>query len=83
MPTVTVKLSAAEHVRLQAAAARRRTTKSAVLREAFARQSAGASTGSSGTLWDKIGHLAGALDGPGNLSTLSKKLPGYGCSRRS
>lgn len=83
MPAVTVKLSAAEHARLKAAAARRRTTKSAVLREAFARQSVGAKAGSAGTLWDKIGHLAGSLDGPGNLSALSKTLPGYGRSRRS
>lgn len=83
MPTVTVKLSAAEHARLKAAAARRRTTKSAVLREAFARESIDTRAGSAGTLWDKIGHLAGSLDGPGNLSTLSKTLPGYGRSRRS
>ncbi|MDI1251400.1 MAG: hypothetical protein PSV13_21240 [Lacunisphaera sp.] len=82
MPTVTVKLSTTEHARLKAAAARRRTSKSAVLREAFARQTATAPTGTTGTLWDKIGHLAGAIDGPGNLSTLSKTLPGYGRSRR-
>lgn len=83
MPTVTVKLSASEHARLKAAAVRRRTTKSAVLREAFARQSTSGGTGSSGQLWDKIGHLAGSIDGPGNLSSLSKTLPGYGRSRRS
>jgi hypothetical protein len=33
------------------------------------------------TLWDRIGHLAGSIDGPGNLSTLSKTLPGYGRPR--
>lgn len=78
MPTVTIKLSDADHARLKAEAARRRTSKSAVLREAFARTSAQPRTGS---LWEKIGHLAGSIDGPGNLSTLSKTLPGYGRSR--
>jgi len=33
------------------------------------------------TLWDRIGHLAGSIDGPGNLSALSKTMPGYGRSR--
>lgn len=82
MPTVTIKLSATEHARLKAAATRRRTSKSAVLREAFARQTATAPASATGTLWDRIGHLAGAINGPGNLSTLSKTLPGYGRSRR-
>ncbi|MFI5336993.1 MAG: hypothetical protein ACHQ5A_09425 [Opitutales bacterium] len=78
MPTVTIKLSAAEHARLKAEAARRRTTKSALLRSAYAKSS---ETPSPGSLWDKIGHLAGSIDGPGNLSALSKTLPGYGRSR--
>jgi hypothetical protein len=78
MPTVTIKLSAAEHARLKADAARRRISKSAVLRQAFAKSQARAGTGS---LWDKIGHLAGSINGPGNLSTLSKTLPGYGRPR--
>lgn len=78
MPTVTIKLSPAEHARLEADASRRRISKSAVLRQAYAKASA---QGRSGSLWDKIGHLAGSIDGPGNLSTLSKTLPGYGRSR--
>lgn len=79
MPTVTIKLSAAEHARLQAAAARRRTSKSAVLREAFARQE---KTAPAGSFYERAKHLIGVLDGPGNLSALSKTLPGYGRSRR-
>lgn len=82
MPTVSIKLSAAEHARLKAAAARRRTTKSAVLRAALAQASEASQPGPKGTLWDRIGHLAGVFDGPGNLSTLSKTLPGYGRPRR-
>lgn len=79
MPTVTVKMPKALHAQLEAEAARKRTTKSALLRAAYARKQ-GANAG--GTLWDKIGHLAGSIDGPGNLSALSKTLPGYGRSRR-
>jgi len=78
VPTVTIKLSPAEHARLEADAARRRISKSAVLRQAYAQTSHQARAGS---LWDKIGHLAGSIDGPGTLSTLSKTLPGYGRSR--
>jgi hypothetical protein len=78
MPTVTIKLSAAEHAQLKADAVRRRTSKSALLRAAYAQQRASEQRG---TLWEKIGHLAGSIDGPGNLSALSKTLPGYGRSR--
>jgi hypothetical protein len=78
MPIVTIKLSEAEHARLEADAARLRISKSAVLREAYARVSA---QGRSGSLWSRIGHLAGSIDGPGNLSKLNKTLPGYGRSR--
>ncbi len=78
METVTVKLTPAEHARLKADAARLRISKSAVLRKAYAKM---ATRTPAGSLWDKIGHLAGSIDGPGNLSTLSKTLPGYGRSR--
>lgn len=77
MPTVTVKLPKAMHARLVAEAARRRTSKSEVLRDSFAQQPAARP----GTLWDRVKHLAGSIDGPGNLSAMSKKLPGYGRSR--
>ena len=60
-----------------AEAAARRKSEAAVLRESFEKQ-----TGlKNQTLWDRIGHLAGSIDGPGNLSSLSKTLPGYGRSR--
>ncbi len=82
MPTVTIKLSAAEHAKLKATAARRRTSKSAVLREAFAQQSAAGRGSATGTLWDKIGHLAGSINGPGDLSTNPRYMESYGKSRR-
>ena len=77
MPAVTVQMPKAQHTRLVAEAARRRTTKAAVLRRSF-----DVLIGKKPlTLWDRIGHLAGSIDGPGNLSALSKTLPGYGRSR--
>lgn len=82
MPTVTIKLSAAEHAKLKAMAARRRTSKSAVLREAFAQQSAAALAGTTGSLYDRIKHLAGSIKGPGDLSTNPRYMEGYGKSRR-
>ena len=77
MPAVTVQLPKALHSRLRAEAVRRRKTEAAVLRESFEKMT-GLKTP---TLWDRIGHLAGTIDGPGNLSTLSKTMPGYGRSR--
>lgn len=77
MPAVTVKLPKSLHTRLAAEAARRGTSEAMVLRESFEKISGLKKI----TLWDRIGHLAGSLDGPGNLSALSKTLPGYGRSR--
>ena len=77
MPVVTVKMPKAMHARLETEATRRRTSKSAVLRDSFAAQS----SPRPGALWERIQHLAGSIDGPGNLSALSKKLPEYGRSR--
>ena len=79
MPTVTVKMPPALHSRLEAEAARRRTPKSAILREAFAARQAGAPAGS---FYERAKHLIGAASGPGDLSTNPKYMAGYGKSRR-
>jgi hypothetical protein len=79
MPVVTVKMPKALHAQLESEAARRRTTKSAILREAFARRSPDAPVGS---LYDRARHLIGSIKGPGDLSARSKALKGYGQSRR-
>ncbi len=79
MPTVTVKMPQPLHARLEAEAARRHTTKSAILREAFAQRSVGAPAGS---FHERAKHLIGAASGPGDLSARSKTLTGYGRSRR-
>ena len=75
MPAVT--MPKAMHTRLTKEAARRRTTKANVLRDSLAKPAGLRKP----TLWDRIGHLAGRIDGPGNLSALSKTMPGYGRSR--
>ena len=79
MPTVTVKMPADLHARLEAEAARRATTKSAILREAFAREPSAAPAGS---FYERAKHLIGTASGPGDLSTNPKYLAGYGKSRR-
>jgi hypothetical protein len=77
MPVVTIKMPKAMHARLESEAARRRTTKSAILRDAFARtESSDASRAPS--LAQRAKHLIGTIDGPGDLSARSKKLVGYG-----
>jgi hypothetical protein len=76
MPTVTVSLTQDLHRRLAAEAARRRVSKSAVLRDAFTKQSGAAK----GTLAERAKHLIGSVDGPGDLSRKSKPLAGYGRS---
>lgn len=80
MPVVTVKMPSSLHARLEAEARRRRTTKSAVLREAFAQRPSAAPAGS---LYERARHLIGSIGGPGDLSARSKTLKGYGQSRRS
>ena len=79
MPTVTVKMPADLHARLEAEAARRATTKSAILREAFAR---GPSAAPASSFYERAKHLIGAASGPGDLSTNPKYMAGYGKSRR-
>ena len=79
MPVVTVKMPKSLHSRLEAEAARRRTSKSAVLREAFARRDSSLPAGS---LYERVRHLIGSIDGPGDLSTNPRHMEGYGRSRR-
>jgi hypothetical protein len=79
MPTVSVKMPKELHARLEAEATRRGTTKSAVLREAFAQRQTVVPKGS---LYERAKHLIGSVDGPGDLSTRSKIMEGYGRYRR-
>lgn len=80
MPVVTVKMPKAMHARLEAEAARRRTTKSAIVREHLA---AGTDRAPATSFYEKARHYIGAIDGPGDFSARSKKMMGYGRFRRS
>ncbi len=79
MPVVTVKMPKPLHARLVAEARRRRTTKSAVLREAFAAQRPAAAP--AGSFYERAKHLIGVASGPGDLSTNPKYMEGYGKHR--
>ena len=79
MPTVTVKMSSAEHLRLKTIAARRKTSKSAILREAFDKMDQSQTTRHD-SLANRAAHLIGSLEGPGTLSDQSKAMEGYGKS---
>ena len=81
MPTVTVKMTPAQHARLKREAKQRRTSQSAVLREAFEHLSEAKQDPLKGSFVERAGHLIGCLDGPGDLSELSKEMKGYGESR--
>jgi len=80
MPTVTVKIPPALHRQLEAEAAKRRTTKSAILREAFSRGQ-GQTEATADSFYERAKHLIGAASGPGDLSTNPKHMAGYGKSR--
>ncbi len=77
MPTVTVKMSATQHARLKREAKCRRTTQSAVLREAFENLNRDAAPAPE-SLAVRAAHLIGSIDGPGDLSLRSKTMEGYG-----
>ncbi|MDP3071993.1 MAG: CopG family transcriptional regulator [Opitutaceae bacterium] len=78
MPTVTVKFPPDLLARLEAEAARLGTSKSAVLRDTYAR----AEPVKALSFAERARHLIGTIDGPGNLSARSKKMVGYGRFRR-
>jgi hypothetical protein len=79
MPVVTVRMPKLLHAHLVAEARRRRTTTSAVLREAFAERQTAAPAGS---FYERARHLIGSISGPGDLSTNPKYMEGYGVARR-
>jgi hypothetical protein len=78
MPTVTVKFPPSLLARLEAEASRLGTTKSAVLRDTYARSEPAKSL----SIAERAKHLIGSIDGPGDLSARSKKMVGYGRFRR-
>lgn len=79
MRAITVKLPASLAARVRQAVARRRSTRSALVREALEAHLAAAPGEPLGTTClDIAADLAGALDGPADLSSNRRRLRGYG-----
>ena len=83
MRTITLKLPDPLARRLRLAVQRRRSTQSAVVREALEAQLAeeGESV-EAGSFLDRGHDLAGSLQGPADLSSNRRHLRGYGRARR-
>jgi predicted transcriptional regulator len=76
MPTITERLSNPEFSRVEAMASASRRNKSEIVREALA-----ASHAQSTSLLDAMRPYLGKLSGPGDLSTNTARMKGYGASR--
>ena len=78
MRTITVKLPRPLGERLSRAVVRRRSTRSAVVREAIEAYLAAEVGGTEGSCFDLASDLAGAVKGPSDLSSNRLRLRGYG-----
>jgi Arc/MetJ-type ribon-helix-helix transcriptional regulator len=77
--TITVKIPSRLEARLRLAVARRRSTRSAVVREAIEAHVDAAQGGrAESSCLELAGDLAGALSGPPDLSSSRRRLRGYG-----
>ncbi len=78
MPTITVKLPRALSERLRRAVVRRRSTRSAVVRDAIEAHLATEPGPGEGSCYDLSSDLAGIVRGPVDLSSSRRRLRGYG-----
>lgn len=79
MRTITVKLPGRLESRLREVVVRRRSTRSAVVREALeAHLGEDAAAPSRGSCLELAADLAGSLAGPSDLSSNPRRLRGYG-----
>lgn len=79
MKPITIKLPRALETRLRHAVVSRRSTRSAVVREAIeAHLSSPGSRGRAASCLDLAADLAGTLAGPQDLSSNRERLRGYG-----
>jgi hypothetical protein len=81
MQILTVKLPPDLGAKLKALAKRRRSTKSAIVREALETLVATANDARSPSALDLAGDLVGCFDGPSDLSANPKSLEGFGLDR--
>ncbi len=78
MRAITVKLPRPLAERLGRAVVRRRSTRSAVVREAIEAHLAADSGAAEGSCYDLSSDLAGVVRGPSDLSSNRRRLKGYG-----
>ncbi len=78
MPTITVKLPRALSERLRRAVVRRRSTRSAVVRDAIEAHLAAEPGRAEGSCYALSSDLAGIVTGPVDLSSRRRRLKGYG-----
>ena len=78
MRTITVKVPRLLGERLGRAVVQRRSTRSAVVREAIEAYLAAEGRVSEGSCFDLASDLAGAVRGPSDLSSNRLRLGGYG-----
>jgi len=78
MRTITVKVPRPLGERLSRAVVRRRSTRSAVVREAIEAYLAAESAQGEGSCHDLASDLAGSASGPADLSSSRRRMRGYG-----
>ena len=78
MKTVSLKLPGELALKLEAAAKKRGTSKSAVMREALEEFFARGNGARVLSFLDLAGDLIGCVEGPADLSTNNKYMEGYG-----
>ncbi len=78
MKTLSLKLPQELDMRIGAIARQRGSSKSELVRNALVAYLAGEATPRSGSALELAGDLAGALEGPGNLSCHEEHMRGYG-----
>jgi predicted transcriptional regulator len=78
MRTITVKVPRALGERLSRAVVRRRSTRSAVVRDAIEAYLAAEAAPGAGTCYDLASDLAGSVSGPPDLSSNRGRMRGYG-----
>ncbi len=78
MKTISLKVSGTLHGKLTALARQRRTSKSAIIREALEAFCIDGGRQRRISLLDRISDLVGSLEGPGDLSVNKKYMEGFG-----
>ena len=75
---ITVKIPGPLAARLSAAVRRRRTTQSAIVREALEGHLRSTPLDSGGSFLEVAADIIGSVEGPADLSTNRRRLRGYG-----